>query len=122
MSGRRNEERDAHFVALYREHFATLLPIARLLSNNEHEATRLVLETFVSLAVDDGPIAIENEGDDVLRALLRLARRGGRTAGRRPSAEYSSWASISTNFDHVDRALHALSELSARQRECVVLR
>jgi len=123
------DERDAVLVAVYRDHYASLVGLARLLVDERDQAEEVVQEAFARtyeawprLRDRDDPLAY------VRRSVVNLSRgqlrRRSTARGAHlvpvddaPSAEAGALTSARN-----DEILRAVRELPRRQRECVVLR
>jgi RNA polymerase sigma factor (sigma-70 family) len=114
----KRDERRAAIVALAREHRVWLLRLARLLTADDADAEAAVRAACVRVYASwDGRREID-DAENELRIALMHVTRGITRPGRRkrvattPPAENNARA----------RVVFALQQLSARQRECVVLR
>lgn len=111
-------ERRAEIVALAREHRVWLLRLARLLTANEQDAEAAVRSACVRVYASwDGRREIADPEHELRVALMHVTR-GIARPGRRPRVT----ATPPVDDRPQARVVHALQQLSARQRECVVLR
>jgi DNA-directed RNA polymerase specialized sigma24 family protein len=113
-------ERREVVLALFREHHDNLLRLARLLTGPDTDAHRLVRDAFVWFHSWWDGRSRDDMFDDLRFALLHAARsQPRRTAARRGAR---NWVDTVPGDDAHERVIEALRMLSARQRECVVLR
>ena len=96
---------------LVAEHYDMLLPLARVLLGDDRAAVDAVLGTAVRCYEGDFERIVEQPVVELQALLFQEARRWNvrRRTKVRP-----------TSSDETTRVIHALQQLSARQRECVV--
>lgn len=124
---------DAVVAALYDEHFARLVGVARLLLDDHREAEDVVQEAFIRLRTGWWRVRDPERAVGYLRAtVVNLARSGlrRRAVARRRDPEHAAHLNLVSpaaedtavlNDEH-RLVVDALRLLSKRQRECLVLR
>ncbi len=111
-------QRRAEIVALAREHRVWLLRLARLLTANDDDAEAAVRAACVRVYASwDGRHDIEDPEQELRVALMHVTRGITRPGRRRRVV-----TTAPVDAPPRDRVVYALQQLSARQRECVVLR